>query len=194
MPPARTSPKSGSKRAARKPAAKTRARRASLHWRPRLPVIEQRHLDLAGLALVAAGVFLAFPLWLGWDGGEAGEGLVGGAAWGGGGVASPPPGVLLPARAPLVPRPRPPAPRRLPAPGRPPRGRRAARPAPGPAGRAPVPRRRAVPAVLGATALRRGRRAGPRQRRGRRPGAARRRCARVLRRRREHHRHLPRRP
>src|SRR4051794_12951376 len=61
MPPARTAPKSGSKRA-RNQAAKTRARRAALHWRPRLPVIEQRHLDLAGLGLVAAGVFLAFPL------------------------------------------------------------------------------------------------------------------------------------
>src|SRR3954447_5543027 len=83
MPPARTSPKSGSKRAGRKPAARARPRRASLHWRPRLPVIEQRHRDLAGLGLVAAGVFLAFPLWLRWDGGEAGEARVYGG-WGGG--------------------------------------------------------------------------------------------------------------
>src|SRR3954452_17385337 len=105
MPPARTSPKSGSKRAARKPAAKTRARRASLHWRPRLPVIEQRHLDLAGLALVAAGVFLACPLWLGWDGGEAGQALVDGLTWAAGAVAYSAPVVLLAAGALLVLRP-----------------------------------------------------------------------------------------
>src|SRR3954452_2507477 len=105
MPPARTSPKSGSERAARKPAAKTRARRASLHWRPRLPVIEQRHLDLAGLALVAAGVFLACPLWLGWDGGEAGQALVDGLTWAAGAVAYSAPVVLLAAGALLVLRP-----------------------------------------------------------------------------------------
>src|SRR5215218_8573727 len=60
MPPARTSPKSArlparSARAAgsanrRKSAA--RARRARLSWRPRMPVLEQHHLDLAGQALV----------------------------------------------------------------------------------------------------------------------------------------------
>src|SRR4051812_49859626 len=109
MPPARTSPKSGSKRAARKPAAKTRARRASLHWRPRLPVIEQRHLDLAGLALVAAGVFLAFPLWLGWDGGEAGGGPAAGPNGGAGARPVPAPAPPLPAAAALRPPPRPPA-------------------------------------------------------------------------------------
>ena len=68
MPPARTSSKSASKRkrAAKKgrAAPKARARRSSSSWRPRLPVVEQRHLDLAGLGLVAVGVFLAFPLWL----------------------------------------------------------------------------------------------------------------------------------
>jgi S-DNA-T family DNA segregation ATPase FtsK/SpoIIIE len=41
-----------------------------------MPVVEQRHLDLTGLGLVAAGVFLAFPLYLGWEGGAAGEGLI----------------------------------------------------------------------------------------------------------------------
>jgi S-DNA-T family DNA segregation ATPase FtsK/SpoIIIE len=45
-------------------------------WRPRVPVFEQRHLDLTGLALVAAGVFLAFPLYLRWDGGAAGGALI----------------------------------------------------------------------------------------------------------------------
>ncbi|HEX4363859.1 MAG TPA: DNA translocase FtsK [Solirubrobacteraceae bacterium] len=67
--------------AARKPAS----RRKSATSRPRaraqrsslgalgLPVIEQRHLDLIGLGLVAIGVFLVFPLYLGWDGGAAGH-------------------------------------------------------------------------------------------------------------------------
>jgi S-DNA-T family DNA segregation ATPase FtsK/SpoIIIE len=56
------------------PARKTkpRARRsAPVAW-PRLPTLEQRQLDLIGLALVAAAVFFAFLIWLGWDGGEAG--------------------------------------------------------------------------------------------------------------------------
>jgi S-DNA-T family DNA segregation ATPase FtsK/SpoIIIE len=45
-----------------KKAPKARARRSAATWRPRLPLLEQRHLDLLGLGLVAAGVFLAFPL------------------------------------------------------------------------------------------------------------------------------------
>jgi S-DNA-T family DNA segregation ATPase FtsK/SpoIIIE len=56
--------------------ARTRAKRSSATWAPRVPVIEQRHLDLFGLALVACGVFLIFPLYLGWDGGQAGDGVV----------------------------------------------------------------------------------------------------------------------
>jgi S-DNA-T family DNA segregation ATPase FtsK/SpoIIIE len=59
-----------------KSAARTRAKRSSATWAPRVPVIEQRHLDLFGLALVACGVFLIFPLYLGWDGGQAGDGVV----------------------------------------------------------------------------------------------------------------------
>jgi DNA segregation ATPase FtsK/SpoIIIE, S-DNA-T family len=59
-----------------KAAARTRAKRSSATWAPRVPVIEQRHLDLFGLALVACGVFLVFPLYLGWDGGQAGDGVV----------------------------------------------------------------------------------------------------------------------
>ncbi len=55
---------------ARKP--KPRARRsAPVAW-PRLPQLEQRQLDLIGLGLVAAAVFFAFLIYLGWDGGEAG--------------------------------------------------------------------------------------------------------------------------
>jgi S-DNA-T family DNA segregation ATPase FtsK/SpoIIIE len=60
--------------------SRTRARRSSATWAPRLPVVEQRHLDLFGLALVACGVFLAFPLYFGWDGGQAGDGVVDGLA------------------------------------------------------------------------------------------------------------------
>jgi S-DNA-T family DNA segregation ATPase FtsK/SpoIIIE len=65
---------------ARGGATRARARRSSATWAPRVPVIEQRHLDLLGLALVACGVFLAFPLYLGWDGGRAGDAVVDGLA------------------------------------------------------------------------------------------------------------------
>src|SRR5512147_1897556 len=65
--------------ARRKPPARsrTRARRSSATWWPRLPMLEQHHLDLFGLGLVALG---AFPLYLGWDGGRAGDGIVDGLA------------------------------------------------------------------------------------------------------------------
>jgi DNA segregation ATPase FtsK/SpoIIIE, S-DNA-T family len=105
MPPARTAPKSGSKKGAargRKAAPKARAKRSSSSWRPRLPVIEQRHLDLAGLALVALGVFLAFPLYLRWDGGEAGQALVDGLTWVAGAVAYGTPVALVAAGALVV--------------------------------------------------------------------------------------------
>jgi DNA segregation ATPase FtsK/SpoIIIE, S-DNA-T family len=52
-----------------------------------MPVLEQRHLDLVGLGLVAAGVFMAFPLYLGWDGGEAGQAIVDALTWSVGRVA-----------------------------------------------------------------------------------------------------------
>jgi DNA segregation ATPase FtsK/SpoIIIE, S-DNA-T family len=87
MPPARPASKSAAKRKNGRAAPKARARRSSSSWRPRLPVIEQRHLDLAGLALVAAGVFLAFPLYLRWDGGAAGQRVVDGLTWALGTVA-----------------------------------------------------------------------------------------------------------
>ena len=59
---------------------KPRARRAAPQpaWRERLPVLEQRHWDLIGLALVACAIFLAFLIYLGWEGGAAGEWLVDG--------------------------------------------------------------------------------------------------------------------
>ncbi len=57
--------------------ARARARRAPA-WHRRVPVLEQRHHDLIGLALFAAGVFVAFPLYLAWDGGAGGSFLVDG--------------------------------------------------------------------------------------------------------------------
>jgi hypothetical protein len=57
--------KAGAKRAKAKP-------KAGLH----LPAgLEQRHLDLIGLFLVAAGVYLAFVLFFGWEGGKVGYGI-----------------------------------------------------------------------------------------------------------------------
>jgi S-DNA-T family DNA segregation ATPase FtsK/SpoIIIE len=70
MPPAKRAP-------AKKRRPKPRARR-SAGWRTQLPVLEQHHVDLIGLGLVAAGIFLVFPLWMGWDGGRAGGALVDG--------------------------------------------------------------------------------------------------------------------
>src|SRR3954453_19906258 len=64
-------------RAKAKPRPKARARRAG-GWRTQLPILEQRHIDLIGLGLVAAGVFLVFPLWMRWDGGRGGEAIVDG--------------------------------------------------------------------------------------------------------------------
>ncbi|HEV7808133.1 MAG TPA: DNA translocase FtsK, partial [Solirubrobacteraceae bacterium] len=82
--------------AARKPAStrptsskakpKPRARRSSIEAM-RVPLLEQRHLDLIGLGLVAIGVFLAFPVYLGWEGGAAGQAATDGLAYGVGQVA-----------------------------------------------------------------------------------------------------------
>ena len=60
--------------ARRKPAskAKAKARGPKLH----LPqALEQRHWDLIGLFLIAAGVYLSFVLFFGWDGGKVGYGV-----------------------------------------------------------------------------------------------------------------------
>ncbi|HEX3241804.1 MAG TPA: DNA translocase FtsK [Solirubrobacterales bacterium] len=44
--------------------------------RPHLPAaLEQRHLDLIGLFLIASGVYLAFILFFGWEGGKVGYGV-----------------------------------------------------------------------------------------------------------------------
>jgi S-DNA-T family DNA segregation ATPase FtsK/SpoIIIE len=96
MSPARKSAKSRSK---------ARARRSPLPWPPRVPILEQRQLDLIGLALVAAGVFMAFPLYLSWDGGAAGQAIVDGLTWSVGRVAWATPVALVAAGGLLVLRP-----------------------------------------------------------------------------------------
>ena len=66
--------------------AKPRARRKPPRRR-RLPELEQRHLDVIGLALVAVAAFLAFVFYLGWAGGELGEALADALVFAGGQVA-----------------------------------------------------------------------------------------------------------
>src|SRR4051794_29632635 len=51
-----------------------------------LPLLEQRHVDLIGLGLVAVAVFFAFVIWMRWDGGVAGSEAVSGLKWLVGGV------------------------------------------------------------------------------------------------------------
>jgi DNA segregation ATPase FtsK/SpoIIIE, S-DNA-T family len=70
-----------------------------------MPILEQRQLDLIGLGLVAAGVFMAFPLYLGWDGGAAGQAIVDGLTWSVGRVAWATPVALVATGALLVLRP-----------------------------------------------------------------------------------------
>ncbi len=73
----------------RKPTPPARRRRAHRSWAGlRKPALEQHHLDLIGLGLVAFGAFLAFVLYMGEAGGRVGEAtedglsfLLGGAAY-----------------------------------------------------------------------------------------------------------------
>src|SRR6187551_2031031 len=61
------------KAARRKPKAKSKA---AAKGRLHLPhALEQRHLDLIGLFLIAAGVYLSFVLFFGWEGGKVGYGI-----------------------------------------------------------------------------------------------------------------------
>ncbi len=69
-----------------KPKAKPRAKRAPVSAMT-VPLLEQRHLDLIGLGLVAIGVFLAFPVYFGFDGGAAGHAATDGLAYLAGEVA-----------------------------------------------------------------------------------------------------------
>src|SRR5215213_1467653 len=58
-------------------ANRRRKRRRAGTWWPELdlPELEQRHLDLIGLGLVALGVFFALVFYFGWAGGEVGDAL-----------------------------------------------------------------------------------------------------------------------
>ena len=58
--------------ARRKPKSRAKAGKPRVHL-PR--ALEQRHLDLIGLGLIAAGVYLSFVLFFGWDGGKVGSGV-----------------------------------------------------------------------------------------------------------------------
>jgi len=58
--------------ARRKPKSKPKAPRGKLHL-PR--GLEQRHLDLIGLGMIAVGAYLAFVLFFGWEGGKVGYGV-----------------------------------------------------------------------------------------------------------------------
>ncbi len=87
-----------------RPRARARAQRSSLGALG-LPALEQRHLDLLGLGLVALGVFLAFPLYLGWDGGAAGQAATDGLAYVVGQVAYAAPVAIVAAGALFVLRP-----------------------------------------------------------------------------------------
>jgi S-DNA-T family DNA segregation ATPase FtsK/SpoIIIE len=95
---ARTAPA----RRRKKPSARRPAPAAA---RPRLPQLDQRQLDILGLALVAASVFFAFLIYLGWDGGRAGGWAVGGLRWLVGGVHYAVPVALMAAGALVVLRP-----------------------------------------------------------------------------------------
>ena len=46
-----------------------------------MPVLDQRQRDIAGLALMAAGIFLGLVLYGGWAGGRAGHGIAVGLGW-----------------------------------------------------------------------------------------------------------------
>jgi DNA segregation ATPase FtsK/SpoIIIE, S-DNA-T family len=93
-----------STRSSRKRPRRRRARRSWLAL-PRLPVLEQRHLDLIGLGLVGLGTLFAFVFYLGWDGGEVGEAAADGFVYLFGGVGYLVPIALFCAGAVLVLRP-----------------------------------------------------------------------------------------
>ncbi len=65
-------PKRRAKAPARRRKPASRARAARRDPRDLVEGLEQRHYDVFGLALIAAAVYLAFVLYLGWDGGRVG--------------------------------------------------------------------------------------------------------------------------
>jgi DNA segregation ATPase FtsK/SpoIIIE, S-DNA-T family len=89
----------------KKPRPKARARRSAPPWRTSLPKLEQHHFDVIGLGLVATSIFFAFVVYLGWDGGQAGDAAVDGMKLGIGAVHYLVPTALMAAGAILVLRP-----------------------------------------------------------------------------------------
>jgi DNA segregation ATPase FtsK/SpoIIIE, S-DNA-T family len=76
--------------------SKKRSKRASIRLRkPSLPELEQHHVELIGLGLVALAAFFAFVFYLGWDGGRVGGALADALRFLFGGVAYLAPLVLL---------------------------------------------------------------------------------------------------
>ena len=96
--PARKPAKRARPKPARKPARRSARSSRGFH----LPRFEQRQLDLIGLALVVLAVFFACVVYLGWDGGRAGDAAVEGVRWLVGGVHVLVPAALLGAGAVLV--------------------------------------------------------------------------------------------
>jgi DNA segregation ATPase FtsK/SpoIIIE, S-DNA-T family len=94
-----------SSRTRAKPRPKRKPARRSPADLLQLPVLEQRHLDLLGLALVCLGVFTAFTAYLDWDGGRVGDALADGARWAVGAAAVVVPVALVAAGVVLVLRP-----------------------------------------------------------------------------------------
>ncbi|MFL5844743.1 MAG: DNA translocase FtsK 4TM domain-containing protein, partial [Solirubrobacteraceae bacterium] len=77
MPAAKKKPAPARKK---KPAPRKRATRQPT-WKQGFPALEQHHMDLIGLALVCLGVFLAFPLYMDFDGGQVGAWIVKGCRY-----------------------------------------------------------------------------------------------------------------
>ena len=71
----------------RKPAKRRKKAKSPLLALPRLPRLEQHHLDVIGLGLVAAAAFFALVFYFGWDGGKVGEAIADGFVVLFGGVA-----------------------------------------------------------------------------------------------------------
>jgi DNA segregation ATPase FtsK/SpoIIIE, S-DNA-T family len=81
-------------------------RRTPVPWPPvRLPELEQRHLDVIGLGLVAFAAFFACVFYLGWAGGRVGEAMADGILFLFGGIGYTAPIVLFAVGALLVVRP-----------------------------------------------------------------------------------------
>ena len=86
-----TKPKPRSRRPAsksrRKPPSRRPPARRARDPRDLIEGLQQRHYDVIGLALVAAGIYFAFVLYLGWDGGRVGGWIASGLEHAAGRVA-----------------------------------------------------------------------------------------------------------